>query len=151
MKPAAWRPPDYLRQRKAKAEELDIPCSLLDEQRKKREKKDGESAVMQAHWNVEPWHEPINGRELIGEIAARIRSHVIMSETSLRAAALWVTFTWMHEAAVYSPILVVSSPEAECGKTTLLAVIGFMVPRGITIVEASTSVIYRMIERWLRH
>jgi putative DNA primase/helicase len=61
---------------------------------------------------------------------------------------LWVTFTWMHEAAVYSPILVVSSPEAECGKTTLLALIGFMVPRGITIVEASTSVIYRMIERW---
>jgi len=32
--------------------------------------------------------------------------------------------------------------EAECGKTTLLALISLMVPRGITIVEASPAVLY---------
>jgi len=51
---------DYLRQRKAKAEELGIPCSLLDGERKRRQKEtESEAAVMQAHWHVEPWHEPV--------------------------------------------------------------------------------------------
>ena len=139
---------EYLRQRKTLAQELGVPCHLLDEERKRRENKEGESAVMQAHWNVEPWHEPVNGRELIGDIVKRIRRHVMMSESSLRAAALWVPFAWMHESAVHSPILVVSSPEAECGKTTLLALISLMVPRGITIVEATPAVLYRMLEKW---
>jgi putative DNA primase/helicase len=138
---------EYLRQRRAKADELGIPCGLLDEQRK-RQRKEIESAAMQAHWNVEPWHEPVNGRELIGEVVKRIRRHVMMSESSLRTAAMWVTFAWMHDAAVHSPILVVSSPEAECGKTTLLALIGLMVPRGVIIVEVSTAVLFRMVEKW---
>jgi hypothetical protein len=90
---------EYLRQRKTLAEELGVPCHLLDEERKRREKKDDESAVMQAHWTDEPWHEPVNGRELIGDIVKRIRRHVMMSESSLRAAALWVPFAWMHESA----------------------------------------------------
>jgi hypothetical protein len=137
---------EYLRKRKALAQELGVPCHLLDDERKRREKRD--SVVMQSHWNVQPWHEPVNGRELVCDIVKRIRRNVMMSESSLRAAALWVTFAWMHEAAVHSPILVVSSPEAECGKTTLLALISLMVPKGITIVEASPAVLYRMIERW---
>ena len=140
---------DYLRQRRAAADRLGVPCSLLDDERKRRQKEsDSEAAVMQAHWNTEPWNEPINGGELVSEIAARIRHHVMMSEPSLRAAALWVTFAWVHEAAVHSPILVVSSPEAECGKTTLLSLISLMVPKGIIIVEVSPAVLFRMVEKW---
>ena len=116
--------PEYLQQRKSLAKELGIPCSLLDDEHRRREKKECAASTMQAHWNVEPWHEPVNGRELVGEIAQRIKRHVIMKEDSLRTAALWVIFSWAHDAAVHSPILLVSSPEAECGKTTLLGLIG---------------------------
>ena len=59
---------EYLSQRKNLAKELGIPCSLLDDEHRRREKKEGDTAVMQAHWNVEPWHGPVSGRELVGEI-----------------------------------------------------------------------------------
>ena len=42
----------------------------------------------------------------------------------------------------------VSSPEAECGKTTLLGLTNFMVPRGFLFVEVSAAVLYRMVEKW---
>jgi putative DNA primase/helicase len=139
---------EYLRRRKAFAEELGIPCRLLDLEHSAQAKEEAESTLMQAHWAVEPWSEPVNGRELVGMIAGRIKRHVLMSESALRAASLWVTLAWVHAVAVHSPILLVSSPEAECGKTTLLGLLSLMVPRGIIIVEASPSVIYRMIEKW---
>jgi putative DNA primase/helicase len=49
---------------------------------------------------------------------------------------------------VHSPILLVSSPEAECGKSTLLGLVSFLVPKGLTVVQISPAVLYRMIEKW---
>ena len=103
---------------------------------------------MQPHWAVDPWPDPISPRELLGEITKHLSRHVMMSEASRRACALWVMFAWVHDAAVHSPILLVSSPEAECGKSTLLGLVNYLVPRGIIIVETSSSVLYRMIEKW---
>jgi putative DNA primase/helicase len=57
-------------------------------------------------------------------------------------------FSWVHDAAVHSPILLVSSPEAECGKSTLLGLVGLLVPRGFVVVEISPAIIYRVIEAW---
>ena len=59
-----------------------------------------------------------------------------------------MVLAWVHDAAVHSPILIVTSPAPDCGKSTLLALIGFMVPRGHVFVEISSAVLYRMIERW---
>jgi putative DNA primase/helicase len=55
---------------------------------------------------------------------------------------------WVHGAAVHSPILLVSSPEAECGKSTLLGLINYLVPRGCVVVDVSGPVLFRMIEKW---
>jgi hypothetical protein len=108
---------DYLQQRKGLAKDLRIPCGLLDEERK-RQQKEGptDSAVMQAHWTVEPWPEPVHAATLFKRIKARLRQHVFMNDHSATAAALWAMFAWVHDAAVHSPILLVSSPEAECGR-----------------------------------
>jgi hypothetical protein len=105
-------------------------------------------ALMQPHWDVEPWHETPHPAVLFNRIKTRLKSHVVMTEHSAIATALWVMFAWVHEVAVHSPILLVSSPEAECGKSTLLALVNYLVRRGILIVEATSGVIYRMIERY---
>jgi hypothetical protein len=42
----------------------------------------------------------------------------------------------------------VTSPEAECGKTTLLGLIGFLVRRALSSVGISPAVLYRSIEKW---
>ena len=43
----------------------------------------------------EPWPEPVNGAELLDEIAEAIGAHVIMPEHSRDATALWVAHTYL--------------------------------------------------------
>ena len=55
----------------------------------------------------------------------------------------------MHgTAAVHSPILLVTSAEANSGKTQLLSLIGFLVPRALVCVEISEATLFRGIEMW---
>jgi putative DNA primase/helicase len=72
-----------------------------------------------------------------------------MTDEAALTVALWVIFTWVHvEAAVHSPILVVTSPEAECGKSTLLGLLQFLVRRALSSVGISSAVLYRSIKKW---
>ena len=63
--------------------------------------------------------------------------------------ALWIIFTWLHEeVAIHSPILMVTSAEAECGKSTLLGLMGFLVRRSLASVGISPAALFRSIEKW---
>ena len=122
---------------------------FLDQEYKERRKGDkGTAATMRADWHVEVWPEEVPGGDLLEQMVRRIRRHVVMDDEAALAVALWIMFAWMHEATVHSPILMVCSPEAECGKTTLLGLTNFMVPRGFLFVEVSAAVLYRMVEKW---
>jgi hypothetical protein len=46
-------------------------------------------------------------------------------------------------------MLLVTSPEANSGKTTLLNLIALLVPNGFPFVETSEATLFRSIERWL--
>jgi hypothetical protein len=145
-------PISYDRRRKEAAGQLGIGVIALDEAVKQRRAKfaaEAEEQPLFAHWDVRPWPEPVDGDALILALVRRIRSHVVMSAEATLAVALWIIFTWVHaEAAIHSPILIVTSPEAECGKTTLLDLIGFLVRRALSSVGISAAVLYRSIEKW---
>ena len=144
-------PAEYGIRRQAIADKTGIPFKYLDAEydaRRKSVKDDGRKTIERAYWRVEPWPSPVDGAVLIDQIERRLKRHVVMSDEAALAAALWSVFAWTHDAAVHSPLLLVSSPEAECGKSTLLGLINFLVPKGLTIVEVSSAVLYRMIECW---
>jgi Protein of unknown function (DUF3631)/RepB DNA-primase from phage plasmid len=145
-------PIPYDRRREKAAEQLGIRVTALDEAVKQRRAKlagEAEEQPLFAHWDVKPWPEPVDGDALVLALVRRIRSNVVMTAEAALTVALWVIFTWAHaEAAVHSPILVVTSPEAECGKTTLLGIIGFLVRRALASVGISAAVLYRSIEKW---
>ena len=44
-------------------------------------------------------------------------------------------FAWVHELAVHSPILIITSAEKDSGKTTLLGVLNYLTPRPYPTVE----------------
>ena len=88
------------------------------------------------------------GGELLKKVSRRIKRHVVMEDDQALTIAIWIAFAWTHDAATHSPILCVSSPEAECGKTTLLGLLQFLTPRGIVFIDASPAVLYRMVEKW---
>jgi Protein of unknown function (DUF3631) len=139
---------DYDRQRKAVAKELGVSARALDDEVKAR-REDAQVAPLYGHWIVEPWSETVEGSSLLRDIIKRIQCHVVISDDGVLAAALWLMLSWVHdEIATHSPILNINSAEPESGKSTLMGLIAFLMPKCIASVEVSEAAIYRAIERW---
>jgi hypothetical protein len=99
-------------------------------------------------WDVEPWDEPVNGSALLTELEERIRRHVVMPDAAATVTVFWTVMTWLHnEIATHSPILSVTSPEPDSGKTTLLNVISWLVRRRYVVVETTGPTVYRIVDR----
>ena len=139
---------EYGRQRKKAAKELGINAGDLDREVKAYRERERDAVPLFSHWQVVIWPEPVDGDALLRAIVARIKRFVVCSDNQALLAALWVMFSWVHEVATHSPILVATSAEAESGKSTLLGVVAFLVPRSITTIEISPAALYRSIDRW---
>ena len=135
-------PLPYAQQRKHAAKALNVPVGLLDKLVSAARASESQGPLF-PHWAVDPSREPVSAEQLLTRLVGRIRSHVVMSTDAARVVALWAAMTWVHEeAAVHSPILLVTSPEANSGKTTLLAVLSFLVRRSLRNVGASAAALY---------
>ena len=86
--------------------------------------------------------------DLLKETIAKIRKHVVARDYEVTAIALWVIMSWLHEiSATHSAYLVVTSAEPESGKTTLLGVLRFLVPKPLAGAEPTGPSIFRVIDR----
>ena len=145
--------PDYDRRRQEAADQLGIRRGTLDGQVAARRSEQAEEAgqpPLFGHWIVEPWPEAVDTGALITSLVERIKRHIALSDEAALTIALWILFAWVHDvAAVHSPILLVTSAEANSGKTQLLSLIGFLVPRALLCVEISEATLFRGIELWL--
>ena len=144
---------DYDRLRDAAADQLGVRHGTLDDAVAARRRELAEEAgppPLFGHWVVEPWPEAVDTGALILALIGRVKRHVILSDDEALAVALWILFAWVHEtAAVHSPILLVTSAEANSGKTTLISVVSFLVPRGLMTTGISEAALFRSIEKWL--
>jgi putative DNA primase/helicase len=139
---------DYLRQRRTKAEELGIPCGHLDDERKRRQKAADEEGKGGLPSEPEPWHEPVNGAQLLNEICIAVGKHLILPKGAASAVSLWTLFAHAHDCFQISPILTATSPTPECGKTTFAILLSNVTPRPLPGSNFSTAVIYRGIDAW---
>jgi putative DNA primase/helicase len=141
-------PLTYHQQRRGAARALGLPVGALDKLVRGAKASRSESPLF-PHWEVEPSAQPVDAEQLLTRIVGRIRSHVVMTDDAARVAALWIVMTWVHEqAAIHSPILLVTSPEPNSGKSTLLGVLSFLVRRSLTSVGITAAPLYRAIEKW---
>ncbi len=97
---------------------------------------------------IKPWGEPVDGATLLNDIARAVSSHVILPAGAATAVALWVLHAHAHDSAWISPLLVISSPAPECGKTTLLTFLGAVVPKPLPASNVTASVLFRAVEKW---
>jgi putative DNA primase/helicase len=141
----------YAKRRPEAAAELGITVKDLDKAvAKKRSQLEAEHVQMlYPHWEVEPWEAPVDGGMLLQMLVKKIRRHVVMSSDQALAVALWVMLTWIHEtAAVHSPLLLVTSAEANSGKSTLIGMIEFLARRSLLSVSITGPALFRSIEKW---
>ena len=98
-------------------------------------------------WNVELWPDPVETQALLQKISAKISKYVVLRPEAVIATALWTTTAWAHEGATHSPILAAISVEPDSGKSTLLGVLRFLVPKPFVSVEPTGPSVYRTVDR----
>lgn len=98
---------------------------------------------------VEPWAEPVDGAELLEDIAAVIQRYCIIDLEPTHAVALWAAFTHCVEAADTAPLLIITSPEKRCGKTRLgIDLLGELVHRPLPASNISPAALFRAVEKY---
>ncbi|MFD2836539.1 DUF3631 domain-containing protein [Azotobacter vinelandii] len=95
-----------------------------------------------------PWPEPVNGAELLTDIATAIGRFVIANKETIDSAALWAVFTWLLDEVQVAPIANITAPEKRCGKTVMLSVLGKLAYRPMQVADIATAALFRSIELW---
>jgi hypothetical protein len=90
--------------------------------------------------------EPVNGAELLDEIASAFRRHLSLPDRAPEAIALWVLFAHSLDAWQTNPRLLFTSPVPQCGKSTALTMIGSLTPRARVASNLTPAVVFRLIE-----
>jgi len=144
---------EYEQQRKEAADKLDVRASILDklvQAERVRLGLDGGDDGKQGHaiefTEIEPWPEPVNGAELLDEIATAVRSYVVMVNHFRDTCALWSMHTYLIDRFFISPRLGIHSPVKRCGKTTLLDVLSRLVARPLPASNVSSASVFRVVE-----
>jgi hypothetical protein len=99
------------------------------------------------HWKVAPWPEKVDTGELLDELTHQITRYVATLEKRAVILALWTMFSYVHDFATHSPMLLVTSPEPDSGKTTLLGVLNYLTRRALMSVEISGPALFRSLEK----
>jgi putative DNA primase/helicase len=143
---------EYERCREQMAKRLDIRVSALDAEVAARRGEPGARAPADAgllqSWVVEPWPSPVSDAELLDELAAVFSRFVVLPAHGAETLALWVLHAWAHDAATISPLVVLISPEKQCGKTTVCILLRYIVPRPLVSSNVTAPVVFRAVDRW---
>jgi len=97
---------------------------------------------------IQPFPEPVDGGELLDEIATQFKKYMVLPSGVAEVGALWVLHTWVFHAFQVSPILAISSPEKRCGKTTFLQLLHFMVDKAFPTSNVTPAALFRSVEKW---
>lgn len=138
----------FARERRKLAKDFGVRSSDIDEEVKAL-REAATVAPLYGHWVTEPWPEPVDGGSLLRDIIRRFQRHVIITDDNALTIALWLMMSWVHDdIATHSPILNINSAEPESGKSAIMGLLSFLMPKCIASVEASEAALYRAIERW---
>lgn len=109
---------------------------------------ESEAANSDIFAEVEPWADPVDGADLLDDITHALARHVIADKETLRAAALWATFTWFVDVVQVAPIANITAPEKRCGKSILLTALGKLANRPLQVSNIAPAALFRSIELW---
>jgi len=143
---------EYERLREAEARKLNVRPATLDKEVAKARRRASEAAedpeVDDFLVDPEPWPEPVDLADLLERITETFKSYMVLPPGAPEALALWVMHAHAHDCSMISPVLGISSPTPECGKTTLLSLLGALVPRALPASNITAAALFRAVEKW---
>ncbi|MFY9657099.1 MAG: DUF3631 domain-containing protein [Methylocystis sp.] len=136
----------YERERAAAAHRLGVRTSALDAEVARLRAQLSAKSAEGLCADVEPWPEPVEVHELLGEVRSMIRRFIICEPETRTATTLWIAFTWVIDHVQVAPLAIITAPEKGCGKTQLLEVIGKLSRRNLFASNISPAATFRVIE-----
>jgi len=100
-----------------------------------------------AHWENVAADEEQETAALIWKLEALLSKHIVLPEHGALVVALWVMLTWTYNSFQTLPMLLIESPTKQCGKTTLLTLIGWLCRKTLLSSNMSSAALYRYIEK----
>jgi putative DNA primase/helicase len=137
-------PIQYDREREAAAEVLGIRVATLDKEVKAARK--GSARCSTGFEEVDRWPEPVDGAELLDEMSATIKRHIVLTDAQADTVALWCVYTHGYTAFRIAPRLGIRAPTHGCGKSELLMRIERLVARPLPCDNITPAVLFRLIE-----
>ena len=98
--------------------------------------------------DLEPWPEPVNGAELLDDIAGALGRLMVLPAHAATAVSLWVVFTYAFDCFEIAPRLFLTSPSKRCGTSRLLTFVSYMVKRPLLLSNITGPVVFRTIAKW---
>ena len=137
---------DYDQVREAEAKALGIRTTTLD---KVVARASGDGGAEESIFaEINPASTQVDGAEMLEEISTIFTRHLILPTGAADAMALWVLHAHVHDTAEISPILALTSPTPECGKTTALNMVSALVPKPLAGSNITAAAVFRSIEKW---
>ncbi|HTV43123.1 MAG TPA: DUF3631 domain-containing protein [Candidatus Sulfotelmatobacter sp.] len=95
---------------------------------------------------VTPHPEPVVIGDLLTDIEAVIKRHVVLSDHTATALAVWVLHTYVYDVRDTVAYVAIESPEKRCGKTTLLSVLAAMANKPLIASNVTVGALFRAID-----
>jgi len=97
---------------------------------------------------VEPWDEPVNTRELLDAAEVQFAKYVIVHDKiGAPIVPLWIAFTWIHDIATFSPLLIFDGADAGMAKSAASDIVSRLTPRGFMVVKPTGPSLFRFVDR----
>jgi putative DNA primase/helicase len=142
---AALDPLEYERVRKCEAERMGIGRIAELDKVVKAARKEIEKSSDEMFPEEEPWHEAVDGSELVAILEEMFKRFSILPKGSAVTAALWTILTYTFNLWRTLPLLTIVSPEKRCGKTTFLTTLSKLCNRPLPVSNISPAALYRAI------
>jgi putative DNA primase/helicase len=121
---------------------------LVDAALGREDKADAGKGRLMAFEEPDSWPDPVDGASLLDEIAEIYRRYVVLPGGGAEALALWAAFTYGLDAFDVAPLLVITSPTMQCGKTTTLEIASSLVRRPLPVSNITTAAVFRAMEAY---
>jgi putative DNA primase/helicase len=130
------------------AKKYNIRKSAIDDYLSQHEKQAEDESIKSVVKDTEPADSPVDGEELLNRISSILKKSIVLPDGAGDAITLWIMLTYCYDAFNILPILGISSPTKQCGKTTLEENLQGLTNKGLCASNLTPAAVYRTIEKY---
>ena len=94
------------------------------------------------------WRESVNGPELLNELEFEFRKYIVLPKHGATILALWTLHTYCFNLFQHSPILLINSPTARCGKTLVLQLLKELAENPKMYSDMTVASLFRIVSKY---